>query len=149
MSSSSGVSFGSDQGHSYRSALSSADQSSVSLGVGNLKTYQPKVPQPGTKTSKERGNGNGNGNSKVRYDPIKDRNNAAFHKHASSNLNLSTTPCMTNDVGLNGQRHNPGLDGYSSRHAKSREIRWRENTRMLDPQLRTDWKDVRQAHMRF
>ena len=37
------------------------------------------------------------------------------------------------------------LDGYSSRHDKSREKRWRENTRMLDPLLRTDWKDVRQS----
>ena len=31
------------------------------------------------------------------------------------------------------------------RHDKSRIKRWRENTRMLGPLLKTDWKDVRQS----
>jgi hypothetical protein len=37
------------------------------------------------------------------------------------------------------------LDGYSSRHDRSREKYGEKNTRMLDPLLRTDWKDVRQS----
>ena len=51
------------------------------------------------------------------------------------------------EVQLNGQRHNPGWIQFKTH--KSRIERWRENTRMIDPLLRTDWKDVRQTHMRF
>jgi hypothetical protein len=37
------------------------------------------------------------------------------------------------------------LDGYSSRQDKSSEKDGEENTRMLDPLLSTDWKDIRQS----
>ncbi len=37
------------------------------------------------------------------------------------------------------------LDGFSSRHDKSGKKYGEKNTKMLDPLLRTDWKDVRQS----
>jgi hypothetical protein len=37
------------------------------------------------------------------------------------------------------------LDGFSSRHDKSGKKYGEKNTKMLDPILRTDWKDVRQS----
>ncbi len=37
------------------------------------------------------------------------------------------------------------LEGYSSRHDKSGKKYVEKNTKMLDPLLRTDWKDVRQS----
>ena len=71
------MSFGSNQGQSYRSALTSAECQSSSLGGGNLKaSHQPRVPQPGTMTNNS-SSGSGRGN--VRYDPVKDRTNVAFY----------------------------------------------------------------------
>ena len=78
---STGMTFGPNQGQSYRSALKSAHLN-LSMGAGNLKLpHQPKVSQPGT-TSTSVNNGNENG--KYGYDPAKDRNNVAFYKGPSS-----------------------------------------------------------------
>ena len=63
-SGSSSFTFGTNQGQTYRNALSGvqANKSHESMGNGNLKwPHQLRVPQPG-------------------YDPRRDRNNVAFYK---------------------------------------------------------------------
>ena len=129
-----------NQVQSYRQALITSDKSTLSLGAGNLKKpYQPVVPQPGSGSGSGTGigvgNESGNGSEKVfvmsvnignnarlngRYDPFRDRNNVAYHKHMSQNSRPSSSDVMQKKAqekkGENDQRGNkrqlsPILDG--------------------------------------